>query len=231
MLVAGFPAAMFGTNCYVLATGPGQEAVVVDPGIDVVDQLDEVLREHRLQPVAVLLTHGHLDHTFSVTPVCGARGIPAYIHPDDRVLLSHPARGLPLGAGQQLFGGLEFTEPDDVKELTDGAVLNLAGLEITVNHAPGHTQGSVVFRSGPAVMFSGDLLFAGSIGRTDLPGGDSAAMMESLARVCLTLPDETTVLPGHGPQTTIGAERASNPFLTGVVPGSGLGRPGRQTGL
>src|SRR6202035_1798803 len=102
----------------------------------------------------------------SAAPVCGAKGIPAYIHPDDRALLSDPARGLPLGAGQQLFGGLEFTEPDDVRELTDGTVLNLAGLEITVSHAPGHPPGSVVFHSDPAVMFSGDLLFAGSIGRT-----------------------------------------------------------------
>jgi glyoxylase-like metal-dependent hydrolase (beta-lactamase superfamily II) len=130
-----------------------------------------------------------------------------------------------------LFGGLEFTEPDDVRELADGTVLNLAGLEITVNQAPGHTPGSVVFRSGPAVMFSGDLLFAGSIGRTDLPGGDTAAMMDSLARVCLTLPDETQVLPGHGPSTTIGVERASNQFLAALQRNTGLGGPGRSTGL
>jgi glyoxylase-like metal-dependent hydrolase (beta-lactamase superfamily II) len=231
VLIAGFPAGSFAANCYLAAAEPGAECVIIDPGEDAERGIAEIIAEHRLKPVAVLLTHGHIDHVWSVAPVCGARGIPAYIHPDDRVLLSDPARGLPLGAGQQLFGGLEFTEPDDVRELTDGTVLHLAGLEITVNHAPGHTQGSVVFRSGPAVMFSGDLLFAGSIGRTDLPGGDTAAMMESLARVCLTLPDETAVLPGHGPQTTIGAERATNPFLTGVVPGSGLGRPGRPTGL
>ena len=90
MLVTGFPAAAFGTNCFVVAPGPGEHAVVVDPGVEVVDQLDEVLREHRLQPVAVLLTHGHIDHTFSVTPVCGARGIPAYIHPGDDRLLADP---------------------------------------------------------------------------------------------------------------------------------------------
>jgi glyoxylase-like metal-dependent hydrolase (beta-lactamase superfamily II) len=163
---------------------------------------------------------------WSVAPVCGARDIPAYIHPGDRALLADPARGLPLGPSQQLLGGLRFTEPDDVRELTDGAVLSLAGLEITVDHAPGHTPGSVAFRSGSAVMFSGDLLFAGSIGRTDLPGGDPAAMMDSLARVCLPLPDETQVLPGHGPATTIGAERATNQFLAGLHPGAG-----RATGL
>ena len=226
MLIAGFPAGSFAANCYLVAPEPGAECVIIDPGEDAASGIAEIVAEHRLKPVAVLLTHGHIDHVWSVAPVCGARGIPAYIHPDDRALLSDPARGLPLGAGQQLFGGLEFTEPDDVRELTDGTVLNLAGLEITVNHAPGHTPGSVVFHSDPAVMFSGDLLFAGSIGRTDLPGGDTAAMMDSLARVCLTLPDETRVLPGHGPQTTIGVERASNQFLVALEPSYRAGRAG-----
>ena len=122
--------------------------------------------------------------------------------------------------------------------LTDGMTLRLAGLDIDVDHAPGHTPGSVTFRTAPGVLFAGDLLFAGSIGRTDLPGGDYPTILDSLARVCLTLPDETDVLPGHGPRTTIGAERASNPFLaglvpppvprasTGPVPAPGRGRPG-----
>ena len=231
MLITGFPAGSFAANCYLVAPEPGAECVIIDPGEDAAGAIAEIVADRRLKPVAVLLTHGHIDHVWSVAPVCGARGIPAYIHPDDRALLSDPARGLPLGAGQQLFGGLEFTEPDDVRELTDGTVLNLAGLEITVGHAPGHTPGSVVFRSDPDVMFSGDLLFAGSIGRTDLPGGDTAAMMDSLARVCLTLPDETRVLPGHGPQTTIGVERASNQFLVALERNTGLGGPGRSTGL
>jgi glyoxylase-like metal-dependent hydrolase (beta-lactamase superfamily II) len=231
VLITGFPAGSFAANCFLVAPEPGAECVIIDPGEGAGTGIADIVAEHRLKPVAVLLTHGHIDHVWSVAPVCGARGIPAYIHPDDRALLSDPARGLPLGAGQQLFGGLEFTEPDDVRELADGTVLNLAGLEITVNHAPGHTPGSVVFHSDPAVMFSGDLLFAGSIGRTDLPGGDTAAMMDSLARVCLTLPDETRVLPGHGPTTTIGAERASNQFLAGLERNTGLGRPGRSTGL
>jgi len=231
VLITGFPAGSFAANCYLVAPEPGAECVIIDPGEDAGPRIAEIVADHRLKPVAVLLTHGHIDHVWSVAPVCGARGIPAYIHPDDRALLSDPARGLPLGAGQQLFGGLEFTEPDDVRELADGTVLNLAGLEITVNHAPGHTPGSVVFHSDPAVMFSGDLLFAGSIGRTDLPGGDTAAMMDSLARVCLTLPDETRVLPGHGPGTSIGVERASNQFLVALERNTGLGGPGRSTGL
>jgi glyoxylase-like metal-dependent hydrolase (beta-lactamase superfamily II) len=251
VLVAGFPAGAFAANCYIVAPAPGEECVIIDPGQDAQPGIEEILAEHRLRPAAVLLTHGHIDHIWSVAPVCGAKGIPAYIHPDDRALLSDPAKGLPLGAGQQLFGGLEFTEPDDVKELADGMTLSLIGLEIVVNHAPGHTEGSVAFRmpldprnsaqgqskTGAAetpgaaaagderdaggILFSGDLLFAGSIGRTDLPGGDYPTILRSLARVCLTLPDETVVLSGHGPQTTIGAERRTNPFLTGLTPESG----------
>ena len=251
MLVAGFPAGAFAANCYVVASGPGQECVIIDPGQDAEPGIEELLAEHRLRAAAVLLTHGHIDHVWSVAPVCGAKGIPAYIHPRDRALLSDPAKGFPLGTGQELFGGLEFTEPDDVKELTDGMTLSLVGLEITVNHAPGHTEGSVTFRlplesrstpppisaqglgktgaaggSDPTdVLFSGDLLFAGSIGRTDLPGGDYPTILRSLAQVCLPLPDPTVVLSGHGPQTTIGAERRTNPFLAGLsVPESGPAR-------
>ncbi len=238
MLVAGFPAGAFAANCYVVASAPGAECVIIDPGQDAERGIDELLAEHRLKPAAVLLTHGHINHVWSVAPVCGAKGVPAYIHPDDRALLSDPAKGFPLGTGQQLFGGLEFTEPDDVKELADGMTLSLVGLEIVVNHAPGHTEGSVAFRlplDSPitaqgkskiagGVLFSGDLLFAGSIGRTDLPGGDYPTILRSLARVCLTLPDETVVLSGHGPQTTIGTERRTNPFLAGLTPSSGPNR-------
>jgi glyoxylase-like metal-dependent hydrolase (beta-lactamase superfamily II) len=232
VLVAGFPAGAFAANCYIVAPEAGAECVIIDPGQDAEPGIEDILAQHRLRPAAVLLTHGHLDHIWSVAPVCGAKGIPAYIHPDDRALLTDPARGFSLAAGQQLFGGLEFTEPDDVKELSDGMTLNLVGLEVVVNHAPGHTPGSVTFRL-PAeqtstvqtgqedVLFSGDLLFAGSIGRTDLPGGDYPTILRSLARVCLPLPDETVVLSGHGRQTTIGAERRTNPFLSGLSPASG----------
>ena len=240
MLVAGFPAGAFAANCYVVAPGPGEQCVIIDPGQDAEPGIEDILASHRLQPAAVLLTHGHIDHVWSVAPVCGAKGIPAYIHPADRALLSDPAKGFSLGIGQELFGGMKFTEPDDVKELADGMSLSLVGLEIIVNHAPGHTEGSVTFRLPPDdavpvqgkskmdrsgdVLFSGDLLFAGSIGRTDLPGGDDPTILHSLARVCLTLADETVVLSGHGPQTTIGAERRANPFLTGLAPALGPAR-------
>jgi glyoxylase-like metal-dependent hydrolase (beta-lactamase superfamily II) len=227
VLVTGFPADAFGTNCYVMATGPGEQCVIVDPGIGVLDQLDEVLAEHRLHPAAVLLTHGHVDHTFSVAPVCGARGITAYVHPADREMLADPAKGLSADL-TQLFGGrLQYTEPEDVAELTDGATLTLAGLEVLVDHAPGHTGGSVLFRlpgDDAPVCLSGDVLFAGSIGRTDLPGGSTETMLTSLRDKILPLADETVVLPGHGPATTIGRERATNPYLRDLVaaPGRGL---------
>lgn len=221
MLVAGFAAEAFGTNCYLVATGAGEQCVVVDPGIGVVDQLDTLLAEHRLQPVAVLLTHGHLDHTFSVAPVCGARGIPAYVHPADRELLADPAKGLATDLADLFGGRLTYTEPDDVVALPDGGTLEIAGLRITVDHAPGHTGGSVLFRlpetprdwDAQQTCLSGDVLFAGSIGRTDLPGGNMPAMLTSLRDKILPLADETAVLPGHGPVTTIGRERTSNPYL------------------
>ncbi|MDR8412226.1 MBL fold metallo-hydrolase [Nonomuraea sp. 3-1Str] len=221
MLIAGFPAGAFQTNCYVIAPAAGEECVIVDPGQDAVDGVDELLREHRLKPVAVLLTHGHLDHVWSVAPVCGARDVPAWIHPEDRHLLSDPAAGW-SPTSSQIFGGITLSEPDDVRELSDGATLPLAGLEFVVDHTPGHTRGSVSFRlPGDAIMFAGDLLFAGSIGRTDLPGGDYPTILRSLAAKCLTLPDDTVVLPGHGPQTTIGRERASNPYLKDAAPHAG----------
>lgn len=221
MLVTGFPADAFGTNCYIVAAGPGEQCVVVDPGVGVLDRLDEVLAQHRLHPAAVLLTHGHLDHTFSVAPVCGARGITAYVHPADRELLADPGKGLGVSL-DELFGGrFTYSEPEDVAELTDGATLSLAGLEITVDHAPGHTGGSVLFRLPGAgtpweadqICLSGDVLFAGSIGRTDLPGGSTETMLTSLREKILPLADDTVVLPGHGPETTIGRERSVNPYL------------------
>src|SRR5450432_426172 len=159
VLIAGFPAGSFAANCYVLAAGPGEPCLIVDPGQDAEPGLYELLRKYRLEPAAVLLTHGHIDHIWSVTPVCGAAGIPAYIHPADRALLSDPGRGLwpqAGGDGPPLLRGLTFTEPDEVAEPTDGATLPLAGLDVVVDHAPGHTPGSVTFRLPGAGAGDGD---------------------------------------------------------------------------
>jgi hydroxyacylglutathione hydrolase len=224
VLIAGFPAGPWGTNCYVAATGPGTECVVVDPGKDAAPGVAEVVREHRLKPVAVLVTHGHVDHMWCVAPVAGTYDATAWIHPEDRHLLANPMAGMSAETTAMMLGGkYEFAEPDDVRELTDGLDLELAGLSLTVDHTPGHTRGSVTFRTDDAgsagdgarraLMFSGDLLFRGSIGRTDLPGGDHATMLHSLRTKVLTLADDIVVLPGHGDQTSIGRERATNPFL------------------
>jgi hydroxyacylglutathione hydrolase len=216
VFVRGFPAQAFATNCWVVAPAEGEQCVVIDPGIGVEDELDAVLRQHRLQPVAVLLTHGHLDHTFSVTPVCGARDIPAWIHPGDRELLADPMKGMGRDT-QAIFGGrLEWTEPSDVHLLDPSVPLSLAGLDFQVDFAPGHTPGSVVFET-PEAMFSGDVLFAGSVGRCDLPGGSWEQMQDSLARVILPKRDDLVVHTGHGGSTTIGRERATNPYLQDLV--------------
>lgn len=232
MLIAGFPAGAWGTNCYLVAPAAGEECVIIDPGHQAAEGVEDALKKHRLKPVAVVLTHGHIDHVASVVPVCGAHDVPAWIHPDDRYMMSDPEKAIGRSFGAQLLGELTVGEPSDVRELADGARLKLAGLDFSVAHAPGHTKGSVTFQlpesaEVPSVFFSGDLLFAGSIGRTDLPGGSQDELLESLARVCLPLDDSTVVLPGHNEHTTIGRERATNPYLRQVAAGQGADAPRR----
>jgi hydroxyacylglutathione hydrolase len=236
VLTIGFPAATFATNCYILASEPGEECVVVDPGIGVEERVAEMLREYRLRPAAVLLTHGHLDHVYAVTPVCGGEtgvSLPAYIHGDDRYRLRDPLATMDSGLVamlEQEFGRrATWTEPSNVVELVDGEKVTLAGLDVEIAHAPGHTEGSVMFTlpdvpsqlgssSGlSSTCLTGDVLFAGSIGRTDLAGGSDAAMRRSLRDVVLPMADDILVLPGHGPSTTIGRERTSNPYLQGLT--------------
>src|SRR3984957_18853044 len=145
VLVAGFPAGSFAANCYLVAPAPGEECVIIDPGQDAERGIEELIDRYRLKPIAVLLTHGHIDHMWSVAPVCGAKGIPAYIHPDDREMLTDPAKGMSLLAeqllggcrgaappGQQSLGGMTFSEPDEVKALADGETVPLAGLDFRV---------------------------------------------------------------------------------------------------
>lgn len=212
MLVVGFPAGPWQTNCWVVAPAPGEECVVIDPGHGAEGPLDDVLAQHRLRPVAVLLSHGHVDHTWSVVPVCGAKNIPALIHPADRAFLTDPASSIGQPPGTPILGRLDWSEPDDVRELVDGETLELAGLSLRVDVTPGHTAGSTVFGTG-GELFSGDLLFAGSIGRTDLPGGSWETLMFSIEHTLYALPADTVVYPGHGPRTTIRDEMQYNPFV------------------
>lgn len=217
MLVVGFPSGAFQTNCYLLASGVGRECVIVDPGQEATQRVEQACDDHRLTPVAVLATHGHFDHVACAAEVADAHGVAVWIRPEDRRMLADPLTGLgPESAAA--FGPVPPVEPATVTELTGDAV-ELAGLHIEVTPTPGHTPGSVVFRldseEGGRLVLTGDTLFAGSIGRTDLPGGDADSLARSLSAVLLSLPDDTVVLPGHGPTTTIGRERSGNPFLVG----------------
>lgn len=208
---------MFATNCYVLASEPGAECIVVDPGMDAMPTLTQIIAEHKLKPVAIALTHGHLDHTWSVTPLEDGYDIPAYLHGDDVEMVRHPLEWHSPGL-VEMVGGDASKIPviDEVKVLQDGEKIDIVGVELTARHTPGHTQGSVIFtfdHPEAQVMLSGDTLFQQGIGRTDLPGGSYDAIMRSIEDVCLSYDDGTVVLPGHGGQTTIGAERRSNPFI------------------
>ncbi len=218
MLLTGFPAGMLACNCYVLAPRKGADAIIVDPGQRAFGPLRRILDENRLTPAAVLLTHGHIDHIWSAQKVADTFGCPVYIHPEDRFMLTDPIRGFGPRIGQIALGAL-FREPKQVIDLDcDGQTLDLGGIPLIVDHTPGHTRGSVVYRlPDAAVAFTGDTLFKQSIGRTDLPGGSGRDLLGSIVTKILVLEDETKVLPGHGPASTIGFERHSNPFLEGLT--------------
>jgi glyoxylase-like metal-dependent hydrolase (beta-lactamase superfamily II) len=196
----------YGTNCWLLGAEGAPDVVVVDPGFEP-ETVAGILEAAGRRAAAVLLTHGHMDHAGAAGTFAG--NIPVYVHGDDR----------PAFADYQGWGGMSPIELDpvgDLRTFADGDVLRLAGLAIEVLHTPGHTPGSSCFRLGDDVLVcSGDLVFAGTIGRSDFHNSDPIAMQVSLARF-LTLPDDLRVLPGHGPETVVGRERASNPFLQGV---------------
>ncbi|MEE6168252.1 MULTISPECIES: MBL fold metallo-hydrolase [unclassified Mycolicibacterium] len=220
MLITGFPAGLLACNCYVVAPRPGADAIIVDPGQRAMGPLRRILDENRLTPAAVLLTHGHIDHIWSAQKVADTYGCPAYIHPEDRFMLTDPIKGFGPRLAQRALGVL-FTEPRQLVELDrDGDTVELGNLTVAVDHTPGHTRGSVVFRLAGGqgdVVFTGDTLFRSSVGRTDLPGGSGRDLLGSIVTKLLVLDDDTVVLPGHGPRSTIGHERRTNPFLEGLT--------------
>ncbi|MCP3974879.1 MAG: MBL fold metallo-hydrolase [bacterium] len=202
------------TNTYVVAPEPGGPAVIIDAPPDP-EAVVGLLGQHDLTPVALLLTHGHIDHMGGAGGVVTATGVEAYLHDGDDFLVQDPAAIL-----RALFGIVaapgEF-DPPPFRSLEDKSSLELAGLTFDVVHTPGHTPGHCCFvLESEGIMFSGDQLFAGSIGRTDLPGGSYEQLMDSMRDRVLAYPDETDVLPGHGPRTTLGRERRTNPFLQGM---------------
>ena len=211
-------------NCYVLGDLERGRAVVVDPGQHAASFVRGVLTERGVACEAILLTHGHLDHVWAVPELAADLDVPVLLHPDDRWLWDDPAAGLGL-TRQVLEAELGFVWDPSTEYLvpvTDGQTLALAGYALEVRHTPGHTPGSSVFLltdtgSDDPVLLAGDLLFAGSVGRTDLPGGSWQQQLDSLASKVLVLPDATRVAPGHGPETTLGQERVSNPYLTEIA--------------
>ena len=220
MLIDRVIAPYFETNCWILASKIGQECIIVDPGMarpNLVYEIVSKVSEHNLKPIAVLITHGHLDHMFSVLPLTAQVPMRTFITAADRFLLTDPMGALDRnGISQQFldaFGKEKFKEPDEIVELEDFETFELAGMQITSIFAPGHTKGSVIFTVDDQQLISGDVLFAGSIGRTDLPTGSASQMRNTLRDRILTLPDGLNVLPGHGGQTTIGIERVRNPYL------------------
>ena len=220
MLIDRVIAPYFETNCWILALGTGQECIIVDPGMakpNLVNQIEQKVSELKLKPVAVFISHGHLDHTFSVLPLTKQVPMRTFVTGADRFLLTDPMGALDRGGVSEqflrAFGVEKFKEPDEIVELEDFSTFEVAGMQITSIFAPGHTKGSVIFTVENKQLISGDVLFAGSIGRTDLPTGSASQMRKTLRDRILTLPDGLNVLPGHGGQTTIGTERVRNPYL------------------
>ena len=220
MLIDRVIAPYFETNCWILAVGTGNECIIVDPGMakpNLVSEIEQKVSDLKLKPVAVFITHGHLDHTFSVLPLTKQVPMRTFVTGDDRFLLTDPMGALDRGGVSEqflkAFGVEKFKEPDEIVELEDFSTFEVAGMKITSIFAPGHTKGSVIFTVDDKQLISGDVLFAGSIGRTDLPTGSASQMRKTLRDRILTLPDSLNVLPGHGGQTTIGTERVRNPYL------------------
>lgn len=201
------------TNCYLIASGEGSMAVAVDAPPDP-DAITRLAKAHDLTVVALLLTHGHVDHAGGAGAVNRATAASVYVHRDDDFLTLDPTAQM-----KSLFGMVppgDFAPPEEITDLHHGQHLHLAGIDFEVRHTPGHTPGHCCFLiENEGVLMSGDQLFRGSVGRTDLPGGSWKDLISSMNEQVLTLPDEVRVLPGHGPETTIGFERRSNPFLTG----------------
>lgn len=224
MFIEHFVVSPWQTNCYLLGAGDGtstagQPAVVIDPGIGARDQIESALDVAGLKLTQVICTHGHVDHVADAAELANEHRVPLWLHPADHDMLIRPALGLdPASAAwlDQLLGCTELPAPHRFRELADGQELDLAGADFRALHVPGHTPGCVVLLGvidGTQILFSGDVLFAGSIGRVDLPGGSMSQMTGSLRRLRSEIPAETSVLPGHGPFTQMSRELAANPYL------------------
>jgi len=207
--IVQIPNGIFVENCYLVVDEEARECAIVDPG-EAAGLILAKVQETGAQPVGIWLTHGHLDHVLGVPSIAAATGAPVWLHPADRPLYDAvPEQAAWFG----LASPGRLPAPD--QQLSHGMRVPVGHLSFEVRHTPGHSPGSVCFVA-PGVVLGGDVLFAGSIGRTDLPGGDFETLIASIERELLPLSDDTILYSGHGPETTIGRERRTNPFLTGA---------------
>lgn len=216
MLIKTASVGPWGTNCHVVATGANNECLIIDPGLGAAPFVLDVVADYGLLPVALLATHGHVDHVWQLYPLAADLAIPAVIHKSDREFLTNPIKAISPEGGkliQSLTPDQQWLEPDEVIEISNRAQLDFAGFTISIIPTPGHTAGSVCFQLNGDHLFTGDLLFKNAIGRTDLYSGDSSQMQNSLEMIMSEFGDETMVFPGHGDNSTIGAERVNNPYL------------------
>ncbi|MDD3719160.1 MAG: MBL fold metallo-hydrolase [Actinomycetota bacterium] len=209
MFLESLTIGMLATNCYVVAADKRASAVVIDPAGET-KKIVSRLHRAELECVGILCTHGHVDHVAGAGPLSGAVGAPVYIHEAEAGALASPRTRL-LG----LAGGVMATRPDQVIYMDDGDCIEVGDIILEVLHTPGHTPGGVSFYT-PGYLFCGDLIFQGSIGRTDLRGGSLQGLMRAVREKVWDMPDDTRILPGHGPETTLGEERRHNPFLQGL---------------
>jgi hydroxyacylglutathione hydrolase len=208
MKVVQIPNGRFVQNCYLVADEGSGECALIDPGEEAA-LIGRTLTDLRLRAVAIWLTHAHIDHVLGVSELKRMTGAPVYLHPADRALYDRVA------AQAVAFGMRAGPLPPPDRDFAHGDVVRVGDLKFGVRHTPGHSPGSVSL-VGSDVVFVGDVLFQGSIGRSDLPGGDSETLLQSIQRELLSLPDDTIVYCGHGAQTTVGRERGANPFLIGA---------------
>ena len=221
-------AEFFATNCWIIAPSENSECIVVDPGIAVPSMVKSIkarITEANLKPVAILITHGHLDHHFSLLPLQQDCGAGVLIHKSDRALLSKPERGLGaqgLALMKELvdrYGTHQFAEPESITELSEENNLEVAGMKMFIQSTPGHTPGSIIANVDNELLITGDTLFKGSIGRTDLPRGSISDMERTLREKIATQSGHLEVLPGHGERTRVDIELATNPYIAAALEG------------